>query len=48
MKKLILLLIIPFYSFFMPLVAANIAVPDRPLNGIYDPNGYLPLVLQKR
>lgn len=25
----------------MPLVAANIAVPDRPLNGIYDPNGYL-------
>ena len=40
MKKLILLLIIPLF-FFMPLVAANIAVPDRPLNGIYDPNGYL-------
>ena len=25
----------------MPLVAANMVVPDRPLNGIYDPNGYL-------
>ena len=40
MKKLILLLIIPLF-FFMPLVAANMVVPDRPLNGIYDPNGYL-------
>ena len=40
MKKLLLLLITPLF-FFMPLVAANIAVPDRPLNGIYDPNGYL-------
>lgn len=48
MKKLILLLITPLF-FFMPLVAANIAVPDRPLNGIYDPNGYLTtIVLQKR
>lgn len=25
----------------MPLVAANMVIPDRPLNGIYDPNGYL-------
>ena len=25
----------------MSLVAANITVPDRPLNGIYDPNGYV-------
>ena len=40
MKKLLLLLITPLF-FFMPLVVANIAVPDRPLNGIYDPNGYL-------
>ena len=40
MKKLLLLLIAPLF-FFMPLVVANIDVPDRPLNGIYDPNGYL-------
>ena len=37
MKKL-LYLNYPFIL-FTPLVAANIAVPDRPLNGIYDPNG---------
>ena len=29
------------FILFTPLVAANIAVPDRPLNSIYDPNGYL-------
>ena len=40
MKKLILLLIAPLF-FLMSAVSADVTVPERPSNGIYDPNGYL-------
>lgn len=40
MKKLILLLLTPLLFVFAP-VSAETTIPDRPANGIYDPNGYL-------
>lgn len=40
MKKLILLLIAPLL-FFISVVSANVTIPERPSNGIYDPQGYL-------
>lgn len=40
MKKLILLLIAPLL-FFMSVVFADVTIPERPSNGIYDPQGYL-------
>lgn len=40
MKKLILLLIAPLL-FFMSVVSADVTIPERPSNGIYDPQGYL-------
>ena len=40
MKKLILLLIAPLL-FFMSVVSADVTIPDRPSNGVYDPQGYL-------
>lgn len=40
MKKLILLLIAPLL-FFMSVVSADVTVPERPSNGVYDPIGYL-------
>ena len=40
MKKLILLLIAPLL-FFMSVVSADVTVPERPSNGVYDPQGYL-------
>lgn len=40
MKKLILLLIAPLL-FFMSVVSADVTVPERPSNGVYDPLGYL-------
>lgn len=40
MKKLILLLIAPLL-FFMSVVSADVTIPDRPLNGVYDPKMYL-------
>ena len=40
MKKLILLLIAPLL-FFMSMVSADVTIPDRPSNGIYDPKMYL-------
>ena len=45
MKKLILLLIAPLL-FFMSTVSADAIVPERPSNGIYDPNGYLNSVVE--
>ena len=41
MKKLILLLLIPFFFITGNLVQAETTIPDRPANGIYDPNHYL-------
>lgn len=40
MKKLILLLIAPLL-FFMSVVSADVTIPERPSNGVYDPQGYL-------
>lgn len=40
MKKLILLLLTPLLFLITP-VSAETTIPDRPANGIYDPNGYL-------
>ena len=40
MKRLILLLIAPLL-FFMSVVSADVTVPERPSNGVYDPQGYL-------
>ena len=41
MKKLILLLLIPFFFIIGNTVQAETTIPDRPINGIYDPNHYL-------
>ena len=41
MKKLILLLLIPFFFITGNIVQAETTIPDRPANGIYDPNHYL-------
>ena len=41
MKKLILLLFIPFFFIIGNIVQAETTIPDRPANGIYDPNHYL-------
>ena len=41
MKKLILLFLIPFFFIAGNLVQAETVIPDRPINGIYDPNHYL-------
>ena len=41
MKKLILLLFIPFFFITGNIVQAETTIPDRPANGIYDPNHYL-------
>ena len=40
MKKLLLLLLFPFI-FFLSLAHAETTIPDRPSNGIYDPQHYL-------
>ena len=40
MKKLLLLLLVPFI-FFLSLAHAETTIPDRPSNGIYDPQHYL-------
>ena len=40
MKKILLLLLVPFMFFFSP-AHAETAIPDRPSNGIYDPQHYL-------
>ena len=41
MKKLILLLLIPFFFIAGNVIHAETTIPDRPANGIYDPNHYL-------
>ena len=41
MKKLILLLLIPFFFIIGNTVQSETTIPDRPANGIYDPNHYL-------
>ena len=41
MKKLILLILIPFFFITGNIVQAETTIPDRPANGIYDPNHYL-------
>ena len=41
MKKLILLLLIPFFFITGNIIHAETTIPDRPINGIYDPNHYL-------
>ena len=41
MKKFILLLLIPFFFITGNIVQAETTIPDRPINGIYDPNHYL-------
>ena len=41
MKKLILLLFIPFFFITGNVIHAEITIPDKPVNGIYDPNHYL-------
>ena len=40
MKKILLLLLVPFMFFFSP-AHAETTIPDRPSNGIYDPQHYL-------
>ena len=40
MKKILLLLLVPFI-FFLSLAHAETTIPDRPSNGIYDPQHYL-------
>ena len=41
MKKLILLFLIPFFFITGNVIHAETIIPDRPINGIYDPNHYL-------
>ena len=41
MKKFILLLLIPFFFITGNVIHAETTIPDRPINGIYDPNHYL-------
>lgn len=41
MKKFILLLLIPFFFITGNVVKAETTIPDKPTNGIYDPNHYL-------
>ena len=41
MKKLILLFLIPFFFLIGNVVKAETIIPDKPINGIYDPNHYL-------
>ena len=41
MKKLILLLLIPFFFITGNVIHAETTIPDKPTNGIYDPNHYL-------
>ena len=41
MKKLILLFLIPFFFIIGNVIHAETIIPDRPINGIYDPNHYL-------
>ena len=41
MKKLILLFLIPFFFITGNVIQAETTIPDRPINGIYDPNHYL-------
>ena len=41
MKKLILLLFIPFFFITGNVIHAETTIPDKPVNGIYDPNHYL-------
>ena len=41
MKKLILLFLIPFFFVIGNVVKAETIIPDKPINGIYDPNHYL-------
>ena len=41
MKKLILLFLIPFFFIIGNTIQAETTIPDRPINGIYDPNHYL-------
>ena len=41
MKKLILLLLIPFFFITGNVIQAETTIPDKPINGIYDPNHYL-------
>ena len=41
MKKLILLFLIPFFFVFGDVIHAETTIPDKPINGIYDPQHYL-------
>ena len=41
MKKLIFLLLIPFFFITGNVIHAETTIPDKPVNGIYDPNHYL-------
>ena len=41
MKKLILLFLIPFFFIVGNVGQAETIIPDKPINGIYDPNHYL-------
>ena len=41
MKRLILLFLIPFFFITGNLVQSETIIPDKPINGIYDPNHYL-------
>ena len=41
MKKLILLFLIPFFFVIGNVIKAETIIPDKPINGIYDPNHYL-------
>ena len=41
MKKFILLFLIPFFFITGNVIHAETTIPDRPINGIYDPNRYL-------
>ena len=41
MKKFILLFLIPFFFITGNVIHAETTIPDRPINGIYDPNHYL-------
>ena len=41
MKKFILLFLIPFFFITGNVIHAENTIPDRPINGIYDPNHYL-------
>ena len=41
MKRFILLFLIPFFFITGNVIHAETTIPDRPINGIYDPNHYL-------